>query len=406
MPFDPGLDPGRVLTNQGICAIFRCSPMGAMRGSRKTNTLVLSYTPGEAGYWTRWVDGVLHYQGMGRRGDQGLTSNNKTLGQSASDGVDVFLFKQTGENSYIFEGRVGLTGSPYRETMPDSGGTKRRVWIFPLKLIGDSGPGALEEEPVGERRVSGKRKALTVGVALLSLAVAAVLVFLLASLGRSTPEKTVGRFFDAIEKGDAAMLADTLSPDPKHAGAIAVGLAPGDRVDVRVLLTGDITTGEENTLKEGISGVPGVEQVTYYPAAIELRSDLSSRTVPAELVVLLDNPLGFTALREKLKDSPKVREDPGTVDKDIRLGMERAINSFLSRVVPGVRFSDMEYVTVTRGDEGVVSVRDGVITRVGEHGETVAIEADELDELAMVPIGFGLARENGQWHITSFPGID
>jgi len=257
-----------------------------------------------------------------------------------------------------------------------------------------------------ERRVSVKRKALAVGVALFSLAVVAGLVFLLVSLGRGTPEKAVEEFYKAIERGDAVMLAGTLSPDPKHAGLIAVGLAPGDHVDVSVLLTGDITVGEEKTLKEDISGVPGVAQVTYYPAAMELRSDLSSVTVPAELVVLLDNPLGYAALREKLKDSPKVREDPGTGDKDIRFGMERVINSFLSRVVPGVRFSDMEFVAVTRGDEAVVSMRDGVITRVGENGETVAIEADELDDLAMIPIGFGLAKENGQWHIMSFPGID
>ena len=406
MPFEPGLTPGRLLTNRELCAIFRCSPMGAMRRSRKTNTLVLSYQPGKAGYRTRWVEGVLHFQGMGRGGDQKLSFGNKTLNESASNGVDLFLFKRTGEDSYIFEGRVGLAEAPYRETVPDIEGTGRRAWIFPLKFARDSGEGALDEEPPDRQGVSRKRKVLVTGVALLSVAVAAGLVFLLLSLGRSTPQRTVDRFFEAVEKGDAVMLAETLSPDPGYAGTIAGSLVPGDGVEVRVLLSGDITTEEEKSLKEDISGVPGVEEVIYFPGRTALKGDMSSVTVPAELVVLLDNPLAFTALRDRFEDSPEIREQPGTGDKDIRFAMDAVINSFLSRVMLGVRFSDMDYMTVVRGDEAVVSVRDGVITKTGENGETVAVEADELYELAIIPTNFSLASEDGRWYITSFPVID
>jgi hypothetical protein len=41
MSFDPGLKPGEEINNGRLCDIFKCSPQGGMRRSKKTNTLVI-----------------------------------------------------------------------------------------------------------------------------------------------------------------------------------------------------------------------------------------------------------------------------------------------------------------------------------------------------------------------------
>jgi len=90
---------------------------------------------------------VLHYTGMGRLGDQSLTrAQNKTLAESRSNGVDVFLFEVHKLRTYAFGGQVELTGDPYPETQPDENGHQRRVWMFPLRLVEPSGPLVISEE--------------------------------------------------------------------------------------------------------------------------------------------------------------------------------------------------------------------------------------------------------------------
>jgi 5-methylcytosine-specific restriction protein A len=158
MTFGPGLQFGAEIDNARLCDIFKCSPQGGMRRSKQTNTLVIVSNHVESIYEDRWdASEVLHYTGMGRLGDQSLTrAQNKTLAETRSNGVDVFLFEVHKPRIYAFGGQVELTGEPYPETQPDEHGTQRRVWMFPLRLVGPSGPLVISAE---DHRASQQRKA-------------------------------------------------------------------------------------------------------------------------------------------------------------------------------------------------------------------------------------------------------
>ena len=73
---------------------------------------------------------------MGLRGDQNLYfRQNKTLAQSQTNGVKVYLFEVLIRKHYTYRGEVKLADKPYQATQPDIDGNKRLVWIFPLKVI-------------------------------------------------------------------------------------------------------------------------------------------------------------------------------------------------------------------------------------------------------------------------------
>ena len=102
MTFNPELKKNQILKNADIVELFQCGNMGGMRRSHKTNTLVIisDYTKGL--YHDKWEGDVLHYTGMGKNGDQRIDTNqNKTLNESARNGVAVFLFEVF--NTFIFE---------------------------------------------------------------------------------------------------------------------------------------------------------------------------------------------------------------------------------------------------------------------------------------------------------------
>lgn len=137
MSFNTGLRAGQVLSNQEIVNIFKCSNQGGMRRSLKTNTLVLISDRTKL-YRDRWENGIFHYTGMGRKEDQSLTfAQNKTLAESNTNGVDVFLFEVLRPTQYTFVGQVVLAGEPYQEEQPDEDGKLRKVWVFPLKLVNE-----------------------------------------------------------------------------------------------------------------------------------------------------------------------------------------------------------------------------------------------------------------------------
>lgn len=134
--FDPQLTIGQVIDNAQLCATFGCGPQGGMRRSHKTDTLVLVSNHVESIYDDRWIDDVFHYTGMGQVGPQSLEfMQNKTLAQSAKNGVGVHLFEVDTPQQYRYEGRVLLAGKPYEESQLDSTGQTRTVWMFPLKPV-------------------------------------------------------------------------------------------------------------------------------------------------------------------------------------------------------------------------------------------------------------------------------
>lgn len=136
MSFNPNLEIGQVLDNSTLCEIFKCSPQGGMRKSNTTNTLVLitDYTKGI--YHDKWIGGILHYTGMGLKGDQDIYyKQNRTLYESEHNGIDVHLFEVINPKEYIYCGRVILVEEPYQEIQLDETGTRRYVWMFPIKSI-------------------------------------------------------------------------------------------------------------------------------------------------------------------------------------------------------------------------------------------------------------------------------
>ena len=133
MTFSPSFPVGSIVTNQQLREEFQCGNMGGMRRSHATNTLVIISDHTKSLYDDKWFGNELHYTGMGKTGDQTMTSQNRTLAESNTNGVDVHLFEVLNATQYIYQGIVTLCGAPYQETQPDEYGTDRKVWMFPLR---------------------------------------------------------------------------------------------------------------------------------------------------------------------------------------------------------------------------------------------------------------------------------
>lgn len=126
-----------VYSNNDITDAFKCSPQGGMRRSKRTNTLVLvSNHTGSSIYGDKWIAGEIHYTGMGQEGDQSLGySQNRTLAESDSNGIQVYLFEVFNDREYTYAGKVELAGEPYEEIEQDREGNDRIVYRFPLRTV-------------------------------------------------------------------------------------------------------------------------------------------------------------------------------------------------------------------------------------------------------------------------------
>lgn len=127
--------PGEVLANHEVSLRFGVGNMGGMRRNRKHRHLVLISDPTKSLYDDRWEGSTLHYTGMGKNGPQKLTSQNRTLAESRSNGETLHLFEVLEPGRYTYAGKVALTDDPYQDWQPDEEGRNRRVWMFPLKLL-------------------------------------------------------------------------------------------------------------------------------------------------------------------------------------------------------------------------------------------------------------------------------
>lgn len=132
-----GLIQGEVINNEQLMRIFGCSGQGGMRRSLTTNSLVIVSNNVKSLYTNRWDGDILHYTGMGAKGDQTLGTQNKTLAESNTNGVEVYLFEVFKEKEYTFRGKVSLVDEPYKSRQNDNEGKERDVWIFPVKIMDD-----------------------------------------------------------------------------------------------------------------------------------------------------------------------------------------------------------------------------------------------------------------------------
>jgi len=127
---------GDILSNSRIQNVFGVSNAGGMRRSTKNNCLVLIADHTKSIYEDKWIGDEFHYTGMGQEGDQLLSySQNKTISDSNTNGVELYLFEVFKKNQYVFQGRVKLNGAPYITKQPDKSQKIRSVYVFPLVLI-------------------------------------------------------------------------------------------------------------------------------------------------------------------------------------------------------------------------------------------------------------------------------
>ena len=124
---------GDVVSNDVLSKAFSISTQGGMRYSRTNNALVLICDNTKALYKDAWENGIMNYTGMGQKGDQTLSYQNKTLAESRTNGVEVHLFEVNKPKQYSYSGVVRLAGEPFTEEQPDVEGKKRKVWVFPLE---------------------------------------------------------------------------------------------------------------------------------------------------------------------------------------------------------------------------------------------------------------------------------
>ena len=134
--FDPNLRFGEIISNNKIVEIFKCGNMGGMRRSHITNSLVLIMDHIKGFYRDKRVREKIKYTGMGKTGYMELNyAQNKTLHESNTNGVNVYMFEVNNPGEYSYLGRVVLDGEPYTEYQDDINDNRRRVWIFPLRLL-------------------------------------------------------------------------------------------------------------------------------------------------------------------------------------------------------------------------------------------------------------------------------
>ncbi|MCK9631044.1 MAG: HNH endonuclease [Methanoregula sp.] len=141
------LNAGDVIDNDTLRAIFQCSSQGGMRRSLRTNSLVLISDHTKSAYVDKWMNNFFHYTGMGLTGEQSLSfQQNKTLVESKTNGVNLYLFEVFEEGKYVYIGEVELADRPYRSRQPDIEKNLRDVYIFPLQLKGHKRPPLLKKE--------------------------------------------------------------------------------------------------------------------------------------------------------------------------------------------------------------------------------------------------------------------
>lgn len=136
MASDIRLDPGDILDNETLAETFLCSTEGGMRRSHRTGTLVIvsDYVNPTKFYEDRWDGNNFYYTGEGSKGDQKLIRQNKTLAESDTNEVEVHLFEKYRGNEYTYQGVVELADKPFQEIQFDELSSRRKVWVFPLRL--------------------------------------------------------------------------------------------------------------------------------------------------------------------------------------------------------------------------------------------------------------------------------
>ena len=150
---------GEVYHNNEIAEVFKCSTQGGMRRAHITNTLVIFSDHTKGIYEDKPIvnelgEEILLYTGMGQEGDQDINfGQNKTLNESKTNGVSVYLFEAFVAGEHIFKGQVELAEDPYSTIQRN-----RKVWIFPLRHLNERYP--IEEDLLHRKQSIKEKEAL------------------------------------------------------------------------------------------------------------------------------------------------------------------------------------------------------------------------------------------------------
>lgn len=243
-----------------------------------------------------------------------------------------------------------------------------------------------------------RRLIFSIGLAVLLIA---VLVLALAYKGGGNPETTVSRFLKALEERNATMLSETLSPEARNAGDLAETLSPDSLI--LVYLKNDITLDQLTQLENSIWSIPEVKSASFTPREGILLSRLKGNASPAEFRIHAKEPKFYWTVVQRLRNEPGIAVDPKTGEKEIILPISSAAGDFISQVLKDLRFGDLKYKSKVKGDDAVVIIQKGIITKLGEKGKRVPLDPTELERLSIIPTRFVLEKIDDTWYITSFP---
>lgn len=126
---------GDVLLNKQIAEVFQCSNQGGIRKSKKTNSIVVIAKFTDCSYKHKKIDNTLFFTGLGKRGDQEMKRQNKSLVNAEDEGFDIHVFEMPKPDHYIYMGRAKRYKDPFTERQLDDNGNDREVIIFPLEYI-------------------------------------------------------------------------------------------------------------------------------------------------------------------------------------------------------------------------------------------------------------------------------
>lgn len=134
--FINNMNIGDVFTRDQLMDIFKISGQSGIMKTNSLNCLVLTTSEENGVYGDSTVEnGFITYTGEGLVGDQTITKNNKTIFESNTNDLPMYLFSKDNKRKYIFEGRVKLCAEPYQVKEKDIDGNERLVWKFPLAIV-------------------------------------------------------------------------------------------------------------------------------------------------------------------------------------------------------------------------------------------------------------------------------
>lgn len=128
-----GLKIGEVIDNKSIAEYFKVTNQGGIRKSLQTKSVVIIAKFTDCLYKHRKDNEILYFVGMGKKGNQAISRQNKALFDATKEGYKIHLFEMYEEGKYTYCGTQKICGDVTSEIQKDDEGKDREVLIFPLK---------------------------------------------------------------------------------------------------------------------------------------------------------------------------------------------------------------------------------------------------------------------------------